>query len=850
MAKNKEKILEIVRYLIVGVLTTIVSLVIYYGLTKTVLNPNNAFELQTANVISWIISVAFAYITNRVFVFKSKNKKKLKEITTFVGSRLLTLFLDMAIMFLGVTILKISDLLIKLASQGIVIIANYLLSKLVVFKEKKVVSKNSQRKRKIINILIFLGPVIYLVNSIFQSEITKWISICYLMSIGLFMMAVLLKEKKYCGILIAILGYLLIQHLYIYCQQLDLQTESIFLINTFLFPISLLYFYQQDTLETEKNITQLFFLYIFVILIQSCITDIPKIYQNPIIGILIAFLPIALKKIHNHQNQIAQTLGLALILLTMFILNIWLFSLVFVVLALYILIKERKKLKKQNKIVFAILIMIGILSTCRSIMNENITIENLIFENRQQQLVENKEKFKNANIEEQLFGITPIKEIEVQTIQMDFCDILFRVGWIGFVLYLILWSYTLIHIRMTSYKRLGFILAILASFFLGSILTSGYALLAISVLASKTEKKQKKILLVSNMYPSRKYKHYGSFVKNVSISLEDLGFQVDRVTKKKQITFLGKFVGYSIMYLKAIYKSIFNSYDYIYVHFISQSAFCVLLGKKTSKDTKLILNVHGNDIVPDYDFEQKNVRRSKFVLPYADLIIAPSEYFEEVLMSDYQIPKEKIKIYPSGGVDKKTFFPKNQIECKKELELEENITYFGFVSRIEKNKGWDTLLNALNELNKGKSLKNTKVLFIGAGSEQKEFDNLVKKYHLEDIIIQKKFVLQKDLVNYYNAMDLFIFPTKRKSESLGLVGLEAMACKTFVIGCTLYGPREYLKNKKNSLTFLKENELKAKIKEFQKMPSKEKERIKENALLTVEKYNQELLQEKLTEIFY
>jgi len=216
----------------------------------------------------------------------------------------------------------------------------------------------------------------------------------------------------------------------------------------------------------------------------------------------------------------------------------------------------------------------------------------------------------------------------------------------------------------------------------------------------------------------------------------------------------------------------------------------------------------------------------------------------------YQIPKEKIKIYPSGGVDKKTFFPKNQIECKKELELEENITYFGFVSRIEKNKGWDTLLNALNELNKGKSLKNTKVLFIGAGSEQKEFDNLVKKYHLEDIIIQKKFVLQKDLVNYYNAMDLFIFPTKRKSESLGLVGLEAMACKTFVIGCTLYGPREYLKNKKNSLTFLKENELKAKIKEFQKMPSKEKERIKENALLTVEKYNQELLQEKLTEIFY
>ena len=67
--------------------------------------------------------------------------------------------------------------------------------------------------------------------------------------------------------------------------------------------------------------------------------------------------------------------------------------------------------------------------------------------------------------------------------------------------------------------------------------------------------------------------------------------------------------------------------------------------------------------------------------------------------------------------------------------------------------------------------------------EEPDFRALMKKNHLEKDVVIVPFVTQDELVNYYNALDLFIFPTKRKSESLGLVGLEAMACKTFVIGC-------------------------------------------------------------------
>lgn len=128
---------EIILYLIFGFLTTLISLLTYYLLVYTVLNPHKAIELQLANIISWIISVLFAYVTNRRYVFESKNKNKKKEISKFFLSRIATLIMDMIIMFMGVTVLKGNDKIIKILSQVVVIIANYLLSKLMVFRKKE-----------------------------------------------------------------------------------------------------------------------------------------------------------------------------------------------------------------------------------------------------------------------------------------------------------------------------------------------------------------------------------------------------------------------------------------------------------------------------------------------------------------------------------------------------------------------------------------------------------------------------------------------------------------------------------------------------------------------------------------
>ena len=134
---NKYK--EIINYLIFGVLTTIVSLASKYILLFTIFDATNAIQLQITIIVSWILAVLFAYFTNRKFVFESKSKNKLKEFINFIVSRLSTLFLEMLIMWFFVTFLKLNTdlyvILFTIISQIVVIIGNYLLSKLFVFKK-------------------------------------------------------------------------------------------------------------------------------------------------------------------------------------------------------------------------------------------------------------------------------------------------------------------------------------------------------------------------------------------------------------------------------------------------------------------------------------------------------------------------------------------------------------------------------------------------------------------------------------------------------------------------------------------------------------------------------------------
>ena len=130
---------EVINYLFFGVLTTLVNIISKYILLFTILDASNPIQLQISIIISWIVAVLFAYFTNRKFVFESVSQKRLKEFINFIIARLSTLFLEMIIMWFFVTLLNFnSDLYViifTLISQAAVIITNYILSKLFVFKK-------------------------------------------------------------------------------------------------------------------------------------------------------------------------------------------------------------------------------------------------------------------------------------------------------------------------------------------------------------------------------------------------------------------------------------------------------------------------------------------------------------------------------------------------------------------------------------------------------------------------------------------------------------------------------------------------------------------------------------------
>ena len=124
--KNK----EIINYLIVGGLTTVVSIGSYW-IARFFIE-----SYETCNIISWIFAITFAYIASVNFVFESKRKNKLKEIIDFLFSRVLTLLAEFTFLYIMVDTLSIDDRIAKVFAQVLVIILNYILSKIFVFKSK------------------------------------------------------------------------------------------------------------------------------------------------------------------------------------------------------------------------------------------------------------------------------------------------------------------------------------------------------------------------------------------------------------------------------------------------------------------------------------------------------------------------------------------------------------------------------------------------------------------------------------------------------------------------------------------------------------------------------------------
>ena len=140
-AKCKEllkKYEEIIIYLIVGVLNTLVSWAACFVVEWLFLNPDISWQNALINTWGWVVGVCFSYPLNRKLVFKSTNPKILKEFAGFAASRLSTWILDIVIMWLTVNVLHMHYWIAKIfISAVLVMILNYVFSKLLIFKKKE-----------------------------------------------------------------------------------------------------------------------------------------------------------------------------------------------------------------------------------------------------------------------------------------------------------------------------------------------------------------------------------------------------------------------------------------------------------------------------------------------------------------------------------------------------------------------------------------------------------------------------------------------------------------------------------------------------------------------------------------
>lgn len=125
---------SIFAYMFFGVCTTAVNLIIYF-LCARVMNFSTIFS----TVVAWFIAVIFAFVTNKAWVFESKSWKREiigKELTSFFACRIATGILDVVVMMVTVDILLMNDVIMKVFSNILVILINYIASKLIIFRKR------------------------------------------------------------------------------------------------------------------------------------------------------------------------------------------------------------------------------------------------------------------------------------------------------------------------------------------------------------------------------------------------------------------------------------------------------------------------------------------------------------------------------------------------------------------------------------------------------------------------------------------------------------------------------------------------------------------------------------------
>jgi glycosyltransferase involved in cell wall biosynthesis len=291
------------------------------------------------------------------------------------------------------------------------------------------------------------------------------------------------------------------------------------------------------------------------------------------------------------------------------------------------------------------------------------------------------------------------------------------------------------------------------------------------------------------MYPDSFAPVKGIFVKNIAESLDQLEIEVEVVALKNSSGLLGLLRNYLHFYFMVLRRMFAYSADLIYVHYTSHCAPPILLAKVLGVSTPVVSHSHGSDVFPEVETATWYAAFKKFLsrrlLNVSAKVVVPSATFREELSAHYRLDPSLIFVSPSGGVDLSVFSPGPQ------TDLVQPVPALGFVGRLIEEKGVEDFLTLLRNL-RGKG-SNVSAIMIGDGPMRARVEDQARKLNIEFV----PRVPQHELPALYRRMSLFVFPSRRKGESLGLVGLEAMACGVPVLAYTGTGSMSYIQHGEN-----------------------------------------------------
>lgn len=285
------------------------------------------------------------------------------------------------------------------------------------------------------------------------------------------------------------------------------------------------------------------------------------------------------------------------------------------------------------------------------------------------------------------------------------------------------------------------------------------------------------IFTVSNMWPTSKNPSYGIFVKRIH---ESIDHDKDIILLRQSENNLYKVFFYLSFYLQQIlhyYRS--NPKDIFVIHFVSLSGVGILFARIIfGARGKIVGFCHGSDL----KFNKTGVKRfvlfvlTRLFLRVADSCICPSKYFYNELVDVYKYQR-KIFVSPSGGVPE-YMFCENPFFARKYL--------FGYIGRISKEKGSFDFLEAMSMIKS--DLPKASILLLGSVEDLHELE--IYKGKLGSRLEVMPALSHAELSFYFREIKFFIYGTH--NDSLGLVGLEAMANGCIVIANCAVGPGSYV----------------------------------------------------------